>query len=161
MGQAASPAHHRRCCLRRSVCEAGEWGPAGTPSGGPQRVKSIWLSICSGSPSCLPLPCCWSLRLSDTSSKHWVCSRPGPHPLCSTHLGQPMQGKGEPNTNGHARGVTCAQTEKGGRQRRDHDTTHELHLYRWALCVSKTGRLRGALQGTAPGRGQMGDGSCA
>lgn len=66
-----------------------------------------------GSPACLPLPWCWSLQLSATSSKHWVCSSPVFHPLCSTYLGQPLQGKEEPRANGHAPGVTRAQTWKG------------------------------------------------
>lgn len=76
-------------------------------------MKSIWVSICSGSPACLPLPRCWSLRLSGTSFEQWVCSSPGPHPLCSKHLRQPSQRKEESKANGHAPGVTCAQTQEG------------------------------------------------
>lgn len=38
----------------------------------------------------------------------------------------------------------------------DHDTIYKLSLYRWALCVPKTCRLCGALQGPGPGKGQTG-----
>lgn len=36
--------------------------------------------------------------LSDTTSEHRVCASPGHHPRCSTHMGQPSQGKEELQT---------------------------------------------------------------
>lgn len=73
-----------------------------------------------------------------------------PHAPCAPHLGWPLQGKEMPKANGHAPDETRAQTqEEAG------DVTTTPHI------ISKTHRLCGALPGTAPGKGQVGDGSCA
>lgn len=84
-----------------------------------------------------------------------------PSPLCSTHLGQMLQGEEEPGAKGHTPDVSRAQTREGRMREtgpRHHTQAQSLQM---ALCVSKDTWAVWSPPGTAPGRGQMGVGDGA
>lgn len=100
-------------------------------------MESAWVSICSGSLLICP---CLVLELPALCYLSQVLGvlQPGPHPHSAPHTwDRRCKGRKSQDRMDTLLIQAVPRHRRGGSGRRDHNTTHKLSLYRWALCVSR------------------------